>query len=240
MKKILLVLITFATVLTGCETLNQAGGSKMSKEAIVKSLLEQSVKSAYSDLGTDGGYENNSLVKIAFPPAAQKILDNVSRIPLLGDKVIETFVSSMNSAAEVATEEAYDIFAKSISEMSITDAASIITGADDAATEYLKEKTKDQLKAKYQPFISAAIDKPLFGDKSTSELWNSIFTGYNRAAGLSFGLLKVQEQIDLTDYVLGKAMDGIFIKVAEAEGDIRKDPIKWAKTTGGAMLNSAL
>lgn len=241
-KFISLVAIVFA--FASCSTVQQATSgssetaSSTSKEDIVKKVLMTAVGSASSELSTEGGYSNSSIVNIEFPEKAQLIIDNIAKVPVLGDVVIEQFVKSMNSAAEVATEEAYDIFAKSISGMSITDGYQIIAGEDDAATEYLKQNTYDTLREKYKPSITSAMDKTLVGDKSTSELWESIFTSYNQVSSLSFGLIPAQPELDIVDYVLGKAIDGMFVKVAEAEGTIRKDPVTWAKTTGSSLLGS--
>jgi len=41
---------------------------------------------------------------------------------------------------------------------------------------------------------------------------------------------------DLGTYVTEKALDGLFYKVSLQEKQIRKDPMKWAKTAVGNIL----
>jgi len=97
--------------------------------------------------------------------------------------------------------------------MSIGDGFTILKGADNAATQYLKDNTSAELIQKFTPIVKAAIDKV-----EVTKYWKPIITKYNK-------IPMVQKQNpDLTAYVTQKAMVGLFMLIAEEELKIRKDP----------------
>jgi len=128
---------------------------------------------------------------------------------------IDSFVLSMNRSAEAAAPAARKIFVDAITSMSIDDARHILTGSDTAATEYFKQKTTPQLTAAFRPVV----------DKTMAE--NGVTKQYNALVGQykSLPFAKTQN-LDITDYVVGKALDGLFYEVGEEEKKIRQDPAK--------------
>jgi hypothetical protein len=97
--------------------------------------------------------------------------------------------------------------------MSIGDGFGILKGADNAATQYLKDKTTTELKQKFTPIVKAALDKV-----EVTKYWTPIITKYNKIP------LVQKQNPDLTAYVTDKAMAGLFLLIAEEELKIRKDP----------------
>jgi len=58
---------------------------------------------------------------------------------------------------------------------------------------------------------------------SASKAWNSLTSRYNEVANLVPGWNKVN--VDLDEYVTAKALNGLFLKIAEQEKEIRTDPV---------------
>lgn len=111
--------------------------------------------------------------------------------------------------------------------MSITDAGNILFGSDSAATAYLRQATYQELKTAFAPKVKASLDKPLVAGVSTSETWNTLSNAYNKVANTMVakiaGLKPVN--ISLEEYATKKALDALFVKVAEEEKAIRTDPV---------------
>ena len=105
--------------------------------------------------------------------------------------------------------------------MSFDDARGILTGGDDAATQYFKRTTSKDIGARFLPIVKTATAKVDLAGQ------------YNKYAGQAakFGLLD-EKDADLDSYVTQKAMDGLFLMIAEQEKSIRKDPIG----TGSSLL----
>ena len=129
-------------------------------------------------------------------------------------KKVDEFNVSMNRAAEKAGNEAKPVFIAAIKGMTVKDAINIVKGENNAATMYLKNTTSPELNQKFQPIIKSALD-----NVSATKYWSDLITAYNKIP-----LVKKMNP-DLTGYVTGKAIDGLFIMIAKEEVKIRKDPM---------------
>lgn len=177
------------------------------KEALVNGTGE-SVK-AVSVLN---GYWGNPEIKIPFPAEAR---DMESKLRTIGmGKKVDEFNESMNRAAEKAATEAKPIFISAIKEMTVKDAINIVRGSDNAATMYLKNTTSPQLIDKFKPVIKSSLD-----NVNATKYWGDLISIYNKIP-----LVKKMNP-DLTAYVTGKAIDGLFVMIAKEELKIRKDPV---------------
>jgi hypothetical protein len=119
----------------------------------------------------------------------------------------------MNRAAESAAKEALPIFKDAITGISFADAMQILRGGDTAATGYLRGNTQLSLSNAFRPVIEKALE-----NTGATKHWNTIFSNYNKVS-----LKKVNP--DLTGYVTERALQGLFLQVAEEEKKIRKDPL---------------
>jgi hypothetical protein len=97
--------------------------------------------------------------------------------------------------------------------MSVQDAKGILTGGDDAATQYFKRTSSETLAARFRPIVRKAMEKVKLAEK-----YDEI-----AASGAKLGLVK-EEDAQLEDYVTRKALDGLFLTIAEEEKKIRRDP----------------
>lgn len=191
----------------------------------LKNSLSVGIGNAVGLLGKENGFFNDSQLKINMPTEAQTIIDNIKLVPG-GQDLVDKAVLSLNRSAEDAVNEATPIFKNAITSMSITDATGILFGAQNAATEYLRKTTYDQLKAAFAPKVKASLDKPLVAGISTTTAWSNLTSGYNKVAGSVAGKIAGLNtvNVDIENYVTEKALDALFVKIAAEEKSIRTDP----------------
>ncbi len=233
MKKFILPLIfTITLLLTSCAELMQvldtvSTNVPLTEGEVADGLKEALITGARNSsgiLGAKDGYFGNEALKILLPEEANIIIDNISKIPG-GDKLVQDAILSINRAAEDAAKEAAPIFVNSIRQMTIMDAFSILKGEDDAATQYLHRTTYNELFNLYSPKIQNSVNKPLVGNVSTQDSWDALTGNWNKLANSIPGKLAgfTPVETDLSTYLTQRALDGMFIKVAEEELKIRKN-----------------
>ena len=241
MKKTLIItttLIVSFIIVVACAELQQVGYAVASQASTTKALTESDViaglkqalrigtDTAVKNLAITNGYYGDALVKITMPPEAQTIIANINKLPG-GQKLVSDLELRINRSAEDAAKEAAPIFVNAITSMSIADAWGILRGDETAATAYLRKSTYESLLALYKPKIKSSIDKPLVAGISTSQSWNTLTSKWNSVANSPVGALSSLKPVNtqLDDYLTRKALDGLFLKVAEEEKSIRKDPM---------------
>ncbi|WP_153796760.1 DUF4197 domain-containing protein [Foetidibacter luteolus] len=215
MKKLLAISLLF--MLSGCDTVQQvlnsttSGGLTSAEIASgLKEALTIGTQNSSSKLSAVDGFFANAAIKILMPPEAQKVESTLRNVGLGG--VVDKAVLSMNRAAEDAAKSAAPIFINAIKQMTITDAIGILKGGNNAATNYFKDKTTAALTEAFRPTINSALSKV-----NATKYWSDVFTTYNKFSNKPVNT-------DLSAYVTGKAIDGIFFQVAQEEQKIRKDP----------------
>lgn len=213
-----LLLLVFAGGVAGAAGALAAVGSN---DAILglKEALNRGAAAAVDGLGKPGGFLGDARVRIPLP---EKVQDAEKLLRRFGaGKYADQLVETMNRAAETAVVEAKPVLWQAVKQMSVKDATSILKGGDDAATQYFRQATGSQLSARLRPLIEAATRKV------------GVAQRYEKLAGKAsqFGLLD-ERDADLDGYITGKALDGLFLMIAEEEKAIRKDPV----ATGSALL----
>lgn len=179
----------------------------------LKQALQIGAENSVKLVGRKDGYFGNSAIKILMPHDFQPIEKGLRMIGY-GPKV-DSFILSMNRSAEAAAPAARTIFVNAITSMTFDDARQILTGGDTAATDYFKRKTTSQLTAAFRPVVSKTMAQ------------NGVTRQYDALVGQAKTLPFVKGQnLDITTYVVGKALDGLFLEVSEEERKIRKDPAK--------------
>ncbi|QQS28748.1 MAG: DUF4197 domain-containing protein [Sphingobacteriales bacterium] len=223
--KQLVFLISMAAILTvgGCTAAKQiiseieknTGGKQVTESEIImglKQALEFGIGNGSDLVSKTDGYFKNSFIKIPFPPEAKKV-ENTLRDIGLGSEV-DKVILSLNRAAEDAAKGAKPIFISAIKQMTIKDAMNILKGTDNAATEYLKKTTSNDLRSAFKPVINKSLDKV-----AATKYWDDIIKKYNQIP------LVQKVNPDLSAFVTEKALDGLFYMVAKEEAKIRKDPL---------------
>ena len=217
----LLLFVSFVFIPFSCEELEKLGLSEADIVAGLKQALSFGSDSAGSQLSRTNGYFNDAAVKILLPPEAQQVVSYASQIGL--QPYINDVVLKMNRGAEKAATKAAPIFLNAITTMTITDGLNILNGADTAATGYLRSRTSSQLTTAFAPEINAAMD-----EVGATTAWNTLFSNYNTYANTFAGQLLGLQVVnpDLGGYATQKALNGLFLKVADQEKLIRNDPAK--------------
>lgn len=178
----------------------------------LKEALTRGVDIAVSQLGKKNGFLGDKRVKIPLPKSAQTAEKMMRTFGM--KKQADELIETMNRAAEMAVVEAKPILTNAVKSMSFDDARGILTGGDDAATQYFKRTTSKDIGARFLPIVKTATAKVDLAGQ------------YNKYAGQAAKLGLMSEQdADLDTYVTQKAMDGLFLMIAEQEKAIRKDPI---------------
>jgi uncharacterized protein DUF4197 len=191
--------------------------SNADASAGLKKALDQGINVAVGKLGVTDGFLKNPAVKIDLPPKLAKA-EGMMRMLGVGDQ-LDQLVISMNRAAEAAVPESKDLLKQALRQMSLADAKRILTGGDDAATQYFKKATYAPLKAKFAPIISRTTAKV-----KLSETYDAL-----AKKAVALGVLK-PEDATLESYVTDKTLDGLFLMMAEEERAIRKDPLGQASS----------
>jgi len=178
----------------------------------VKEALSKGADYAVASLGKNGGFLGNDKVKIPLPGYLQKA-ESALRMFGMG-KQADQLVETMNHAAENAVAVAKPVLVDSIKKMSVQDAKGILTGGDDSVTQYFKRTSTEQLTAKFMPIVKKETGKLQLADQ------------YNQFAGkaASAGLVD-KKDADIDSYVTQKAMDGLFLMIAEEEKKLRANPL---------------
>lgn len=191
--------------------------SNKDQVAGLKQALIQGSGAAVSKLGVVDGFLGNPKVKIPLPEKLQKV-EGLMRSFGMGRQADE-LVTTMNRAAEAAVPEAKALLVDAVKKMTVQDAKSILTGGEDSATQYFKKTTSSPLTQKFLPIVKKATDKVGLAQK------------YNEfaARGAKFGLVE-EKDAKIENYVTQKALDGLFLMMAEEERAIRKDPVGQASS----------
>lgn len=183
----------------------------------IKEALSQGVTKAVLNLHKTDGFFGNDLYKVLLPPDSRKAETALREIGLGGQ--VDKAILAINRGAEDAVGTAGPIFADAIKEMTVTDALGIIRGNTDAATQYFRRKTSDDLIAAFTPPVRSSLDRT-----QATRYYADIANSYNR---LPVAFEKVDP--DLAAYVVGKAVDALFNEIAREEANIRANPV--ARTT---------
>jgi hypothetical protein len=177
----------------------------------LRSALERGSNAAVASLGRVDGFLENPQVKIPLPEPMQRA-EKVMRRFGMGRQADELIVA-LNRAAEAAVPEARALLVESIRKMTIADAKSILRGGDSAGTQYFRRTTEERLRERFRPIVEEATRKV------------TLARHYERYAekGVTLGVMS-PEEADLDGYVTRKALEGLFVVLAQEERRLRADP----------------
>ena len=235
-NKVIIAFLFLPILLTGCAELEAIlkhveDNGVETKDVLTNGEMVRGLKEALAH-GTDtavallhqaNGFYGNEALKILLPKEAKPVYERLERVPLI-DGFIDDAVLSINRAAEDAAKEAGPIFKDAIARMTIEDAKTILTGNDSAATQYLRSNTYDQLYLAFKPKINAALKKEYVRGLSAEDAYAKVINTYNTASvnGMLWEQIKNNS---LAEHTTRKALEGLFIKVAQEEKAIRENPV---------------
>ena len=174
----------------------------------LREALDFGIDKQVSKLTAEDGFFKNELVKILLPKELQKV-DKALRDIGLGNLADEG-LKVLNRAAEDAVKEATPIFVSAVKDITFADAKNILIGSDNAATHYLTDKTQTALYGKFNPVIKSSFSKV-----GADQIWENLINRYNSIPFTN------NVNPDLTDYVTGEALKGVYTMIAVEEKEIR-------------------
>jgi len=220
MKKFSLSVLLISILCFSCDTLKLPVSTSITDaEAAegIREALNQGVDKGISFLNKTDGFFGNEAYKLFLPPDAKKI-ENALRTIGMGN-MVDKAILQINRGAEDAVGYAKPIFVDAIKSMTISDAINIVRGQTDAATNYFRQKTTEKLTAAFTPVIKNSLDK-----LSATKYYADVVNTYNT---LPTTFNKINP--DLPSYVVGKAVEALFDRIAKEEANIRENPV--ARTT---------
>lgn len=212
MKRFYLSLILCSSIfLSSCDTLKQVasqlGISEFEMAAGLKDALSQGLFRGFDAFANPGG---NPLVRFAFPGDAAKIEKTLKDVGMT--KVVDQVTAKFTRAMSSAVVAAKPIFLNSVKQMSIRDAASIlVTDNMHAATEYFKSTMSPELMVAFRPIVDSTIKT-----EGANKEWSNLVTIYNKIPFINKPL-----EANLTDFIAARAIDAMFVSVANEEENIR-------------------
>ncbi|TLV02807.1 DUF4197 domain-containing protein [Dyadobacter luticola] len=190
---------------------NDTGLGENEIVAGLKEALNVGISNGSAEASKVDGFFKNELIKIAVPPEAQKVAETLRKMGL-GHEV-DKFTLSLNRAAEDAAKKSKPIFVKAITSMTVPDALGILKGQDDAATQYLRKTTNDDLFKTFFPVVDSTLNL----NKAT-EYYSDIVNKYNELP------LVKKVNPNLKEYATQKTIDGLYVLIAQEEKKIRDNP----------------
>ncbi|WP_033956221.1 DUF4197 domain-containing protein [Psychroserpens jangbogonensis] len=216
LRKLLAFVLIFS--LTSCgelqsivDQLPQQTGTILSNADMASGLrqaLDLGIDKQVSKLTQKDGFFKNELVKILLPEELQKVDKGLRDIGL--DNLADEGLKVLNRAAEDAVKEATPIFVNAVKDITFNDAKNILLGTDNAATQYLTSKTQTELYNKFKPVINNSFSKV-----GADQIWANLINKYNAIPFTN------NVNPDLTDYVTGEALKGVYTMIAVEEKEIR-------------------
>lgn len=210
--RVFIAVMSFVMFSTYANALSVGELSNAETSGALKEALIQGVNKAVGQLSVNDGFFGNKEVKIPLPDSLKKV-EKTMRMFGMGRQA-DDLVLKMNRAAEAAVPEAKVLLVDAVKKMSVADAKAILSGGDDAATQYFKKTTSAPMVEKFLPIVK----------KATQDV--QLAQHYNKFAelGSKYGMVK-KEQANLEQYVTQKALDGVYLMMAKEEAAIRKDPV---------------
>ncbi|WP_203293043.1 DUF4197 domain-containing protein [Maricaulis parjimensis] len=189
----------------------------------VRAALRQAARLATNQLGQRDGFWGDPQVRIPLPSqirSAQSMLRRVGMSQQLDDLEL-----SINRAAEAAMPAVQTIFLNAVQSITLQDALGIVRGGDRSATEYLQNRTSDQLYALVRPRMAQTLES-----SGAYRALRPIDQRINNQGGFLGGLIRsrssgrsLSEQV--TDDATRRTLNGVFHYVGEEEAAIRRNPV---------------
>lgn len=191
--------------LPGCQTMPGFGLTEA-----IRRLLALSSQNAFALLLQPGGFYDNSVARIALPDRFGGNSGSGITSAILQSRAFrDRLQRQLNRAAEKGAERAAPLVADAVRNVSIQDAAALVRGGPQAASNFLRGQMGTTLVNAMLPGISEGLR--LFDDQIISQTVRSV-AGFDVAA--------------LAQDITRKADDSIWAAIGLEESNIRSDPRK--------------
>ncbi|HUB95928.1 MAG TPA: DUF4197 domain-containing protein [Stellaceae bacterium] len=179
----------------------------------LKDALKVASQRVVDRVGKVDGYNGDPAIRIPLPGPLEKIEGPLKAMGAGG--ALSDLQLKMNRAAEQAAPKALDIFIDAASKMTINDAHAILAGPNDAATQYFRRTSSASLTQAFRPVVQGTLSSV-----GAVQAFSSVQA---KAQTIPFGGQEVAK-FNLTDFTVGKALDGLFHYMAVEEAAIRTNP----------------
>ena len=179
----------------------------------LKEALRVGTDTVVGNLGQPGGFDLDPQIHIPLPGQLDKARKILGRLGM--DSMLVDLETRLNEAAEIATPKAKQLFMDAINDMTLDDVMAIYKGPDDAATQYFRSKMSAPLALEMKPVVDSSLE-----DVGALQLYDSVMQQYEEVP------FAPKVNLDMSDYVVEKGMDGIFYYLAKEEAAIRNNPAK--------------
>ncbi len=179
----------------------------------LRAALERGAATAVGALGVPGGFMNDERLRIPLPDGLRQA-ERLLRTAGMG-RDLDELIAAMNRAAEAAVPAARQLLSNAIRSMTLDDAKGILAGGDDSVTQFFERTTRSALTERFLPAVTRAVERIGLAQR------------YNALAGraAAFGLLR-PEEASVQRHVTGRALDGLYLRIADEERAIRQDPVR--------------
>ena len=131
--------------------------------------------------------------------------------------LVDDLELKLNRAAEAVLLKAKILFSNAISDMSMEDAKKILNWPKGSATQYSRGKMSAPLARDMKPIVNSQLSQV------------GAIASYDKMIGQYKSIPFVPDaKANLTDYVLDKAIAGVFLYLGREEAAIRETPAKRA------------
>lgn len=193
--------------------LDLRGLSREKMGSAIKDALQVGLTNAVNRLSRSGAFLTNKDLRITMPERLKPVADGLRKLGQ--DRVVEVFEATMNTAAEKAIPAAGTVFQDALKKMTVNDAADILNGRVDSATQWFRKNTEAELTGIFRAEVKKA---------TASAGLTSAYKALVEKIKYGASLLNYDVE-DLDKYITDKTLDGLFKVVAEEEKKIRQNPI---------------
>ncbi len=202
----------------GSETTPSPTGpvSVLSNDDIIAGLREAlrvGTERVVGQIGATDGFNADPKIHIPLPPALQDVQSTLRKVGL--SSLADDLELKLNRAAETAAPQTKDLIWNTITDMTLEDAREIYDGPEDAATQYFKRVSSDDLANIIKPVVEQTLN-----EVGTVAAYDDMMGQY---AKLPF---VPDVKADLTEHTVQMALQGLFHYLAREEAAIRQDPAK--------------
>lgn len=201
---------------TVTKSVPDGGSSALGLDEITAGLreaLKVGTETVVSTVGQTDGFNGNSEIHIPLPDTLSKVQ---STLKMVGASALaDDLELRLNRAAEAAAPRARSVFIQAITDMTLEDVKDIYEGPKDAATQYFRKNMSGPLVESMRPVVDIALT-----DAGAIQAYDQMIGEYKSVPFVP------DVKADLTTYVLGKALDALFLYLAREEAAIRENPAK--------------
>lgn len=179
-----------------------------------KEALASGVRCSITNLGRLDGFLKQADVTIPIPDRLRRVEKNLRTQKQ--EALVEEFVLHLNRSAERAMTQAAPLVEDAAQSVTINDAQDLLTASPTGLTDFFRKSSRAQLENNILPLVQKASDETGLTATYAKLMKNADLSG----SWFNLG----RRQLDLNEYLTGKALDALFKRLGEEEKRIRENP----------------